>query len=135
MDTHHDTSFRFILEDDFIPSTSKARIHFCSGKGARLWLVAKPSICSFCITHFIFTLVLCFRLGLIQPLASSPLTYKCGHKLQAFNTHLAQCPFGGQRIATHDTIQENGHNVWKERWYALTSKVSLQTNFYMTRED
>jgi lipid-A-disaccharide synthase-like uncharacterized protein len=51
--------------------------------------------------------------------------------------------FEGQQIATHDTIkdimyallQENGHVVWKEKWYAFTLGVSLQTNFYMTHED
>jgi hypothetical protein len=32
-------------------------------------------------------------------------------------------------------IQKSGHNVWKEWWYALMSKVSLRTNLYMTRKD
>jgi hypothetical protein len=31
--------------------------------------------------------------------------------------------------------QENGHIVWKEWWYALTSGTSLQANLYMTHED
>jgi len=44
MDIHHDTSLRFILEDDSISSTSKACIHSCLGKGAWLWLVVRPSI-------------------------------------------------------------------------------------------
>jgi hypothetical protein len=74
MDIHHDTSLRSILEDDFIPSTSRACIHSCSGKGAGLWLVTKPSIYSFCIIHSTFTSTLCFRLSLIQPSACSPLT-------------------------------------------------------------
>jgi hypothetical protein len=47
-----------ILEDDSISSTSKARIHFCLGKGMGLWLIAKPYICSFHIAHFTFTLAL-----------------------------------------------------------------------------
>jgi len=42
MDIHHDTSFRAILEDDSISSTSKARIHSCLGKGA--WLLGHLSI-------------------------------------------------------------------------------------------
>ncbi len=33
---HHDTTFRSILKDDSIPSTSKARIYSCSNKKARL---------------------------------------------------------------------------------------------------
>ncbi len=33
MDIHHDTSFRSILEDDSISSTSKARIRSYLGKG------------------------------------------------------------------------------------------------------
>ncbi len=47
MDIHHNTSFRYILEDDFISSASKVRIYSCLGKGTRLWLIAKPSIHSF----------------------------------------------------------------------------------------
>jgi len=47
MDIHHDTSFRSILED----VTSKTRIRSCSGKGARLWLIVKPSIC---FLHYTF---------------------------------------------------------------------------------
>jgi len=31
--------------------------------------------------------------------------------------------------------QENGHVVWKEQWYALTSRISLRANLYMTRKD
>jgi len=135
IDTYHDTSLRSILEDDFIPSTSKACIHSCSGKGAGLWLVTKPFICSFRITHSTFTSTLCFRLGLIQPSTFSPLTYKCGHKLHTSNMHLVDCPFKGQQIITHDTIQESGHDVWRKQWYTFTSKVSLRANLYMTRKD
>jgi hypothetical protein len=65
MDIHRDTSFKSILEDDSISSTFKACIRFCSGKGVGLWLIVKPSINSFHIAHFIFTLALCFHLGLI----------------------------------------------------------------------
>jgi len=32
-------------------------------------------------------------------------------------------------------IRESGHAIWKEQWYTLTSRVSLQTNIYMTHED
>jgi hypothetical protein len=31
--------------------------------------------------------------------------------------------------------RENGHAIWREWWYALMSKVSLQADFYMTLED
>jgi hypothetical protein len=65
MDIHHDTSLRFILEDDSISSTFKACISSCSNKGAGLWLIIKPSIRSFHIPHFIFTSTLCFCFGLI----------------------------------------------------------------------
>ncbi len=48
--------------------------------------------------------------------------YECGHGLDAFGTHLVCCLFGGQQIATNDTIQdvmyafirESGHIVWRE---------------------
>jgi hypothetical protein len=66
MDIHYDTSLRSILEDDSISLTSKTCICSCLGKGARLWLIIKPSIYSFRITHFIFTLALFFHFGLIQ---------------------------------------------------------------------
>jgi len=32
-------------------------------------------------------------------------------------------------------VKENGHIVWKKWWYAFTLRVSLQIDFYMTRED
>jgi hypothetical protein len=102
MDILHDTSFRFILEDDSISLTSKACIH--SSKGARLWLVARLFICSFHIAHSIFTSTLHFRLGLIQPSAFNFFTCECGHVLDTSSTHLTHCPFGGYWIATHDAI-------------------------------
>jgi hypothetical protein len=142
-DIHHDISFMFILQDDSISSTSKP--HICSyvGKGARLRLIVKPSIYSFCITHYILTLALHFCFGLIQPSASSLFMCECGHKLDAFGTNLIRCPFGNQRIATHDAIwdvmyalvQKSGHFIWREWWYTLMSRVSLWANFYTTHED
>jgi len=105
IDFHHNTSLRFILEDDSISSTSKTCIRSCSSKGAGLWLVIMPCICSFYIAHFTFILMLCFHIGLIQPLASSLFTCECGHGLDAFGTHLVHCPFQGQRITTHDAIR------------------------------
>jgi len=65
MDIHHDTSLRSILKDDFISSTSRTCICFYLGKGVRLWLVAKPSIHLFRITHSTFTSTLRFHLNLI----------------------------------------------------------------------
>jgi hypothetical protein len=65
MDIHHNKSFRSILEDDSISLASKAHIRFCSGKGARLRLIARPSIHLFRIAHFIFTLALHFHFSLI----------------------------------------------------------------------
>jgi hypothetical protein len=58
---------------------------------------------------------------------------ECGHGLNAFGTYLIRCPFEGQGIAIHDAIKdimyafarENGHDVWREQWYTLTSRVSL----------
>jgi hypothetical protein len=122
MDIHHNTSFRSsILEDDSISSTSKAHICICSGKRSALWLIIKPSIYSFCITHFIFTSMLHFRFNLTQLLASSLFTCKCGHRLDTFGMHLVHCLFGGQQTITHDAIWDvmcalawrSGHVVWK----------------------
>jgi hypothetical protein len=82
-----------------------------------------------------------FHFGLIQPFAFNLLTCECGHGLETFGTRLPCCPFGGQRIATHNAIQDimyafvrkNGHVVWKKWWYAFTLRISLQFNLYMTR--
>jgi hypothetical protein len=142
MDIHHDTSFRSILEDDSIFLASKTCIRSCSGKGAGLWLIVKPSIC-FLHYYFIFTSTLHFRLSLIQPLAYSLFTCECGHDLNASNTHLARCLFRGQRISTHDfirnvmyaLIQKIRHAIWREWWYTLMPKVSLLINLYMIHED
>ncbi len=65
MDIYHNTSFRSILEEISISSTFKAHICFCLGKGAALWLIIRPPICSFHITHSIFISMLCFHLKLI----------------------------------------------------------------------
>ncbi len=59
---------------------------------------------------------------MIQPLASSLFMCDYGHKLDAFGTHLDGFPFGCQRIATHDAIQDvvyaftqkSGHVVRRE---------------------
>jgi hypothetical protein len=32
-------------------------------------------------------------------------------------------------------VWESGRVVWREWWYAVTSGVSLEANFYMTQED
>ncbi len=105
MDIHHNTSLRFIFEDDSISPTSRACIHFCLGKGVGLWLVVRLYIRSFRITHSIFTSTLRFCLGLIQPLAFSLFMCECEHRLDTFDTHLIHCLFGSQHITTHDTIR------------------------------
>ncbi len=89
------------------------------------------------------TSTLHFHLGLIQPSTSNFFTCECGHGLDASGTHLVHCPFGSQWIVTHDAIrnvmytlvQKSRHVVWKEWWYALTSRDPLGVNLYMTRED
>jgi len=95
MDNHHDTSFRFILEDDSISLASRAHICSCLGKGARLWLIARPSIHLFLIAQSTFALTLHFHLGLIQLLTFNLFTCECGHGLDTSNMHLAHCPLGG----------------------------------------
>jgi hypothetical protein len=87
MDIHHDTSLKSILKDDSMCSTFRAHIHFCLGKGLQLWLVVRPFICLFYITHFTFTSTLHFCLSLIQPTTFNFLTCGCGHKLDASNMH------------------------------------------------
>ncbi len=121
MHIHHDTSLKSLLEDDSISSTSKVHICYCSSRGVGLWLIVRPSIRSFHITHSAFFSMLCFHFDLIYPSTSSLFTCECGHRLDAFGTHLVHCPFGGQWITTHDTIQDimyalarkSGHVVWK----------------------
>jgi hypothetical protein len=87
MDFHHNTSLGSILEDDSVSSTSRAHIHSYLGKGGGLWLVDRPSICSFQIVHFTFTSTLHFCLNLIQPSTSTLFMCECGHGLDAYGTH------------------------------------------------
>jgi hypothetical protein len=54
MDIYHNTFLKFILEDDSIFSTSRARIHSCSDEGPGLWLVARPSTICFA-SHVLFS--------------------------------------------------------------------------------
>jgi hypothetical protein len=65
MDIHHDTSFRSILEDDSISLASGIHICSCSDKRVGLLLIIRPSIRSFCITHFTFTSTFCFHFNLV----------------------------------------------------------------------
>jgi hypothetical protein len=95
MDIHPDTSLKFILEDDSIFLTSRAHIYSCSGKGVGLWMVVRPFIHSFCIVHFIFISMLHFRFSLIQHSTFSLLMCECGHRLDAFGTHLTCCLLAG----------------------------------------
>ncbi len=88
IDIHDDASFRSILEIDSSSSTSKTCIYFCLGKGAKLWLIARPSIRSFYIAHSTITSMLHFHFSLIQPLASNVFMCEYGHSLNAFNTYL-----------------------------------------------
>jgi hypothetical protein len=32
-------------------------------------------------------------------------------------------------------VRKSGHNVWKEQWYAFTSRVLSWADLYMTHED
>jgi hypothetical protein len=116
MDVHHDTSFKSILKYDSISFAFRIHICSCSNKRAGLWLVAKLFIHSFHIAHFTFTSKLHFCLNLIQPSTSSIFTCECGHGLDAFNTHLVRCLFGGQWIATHDAIWNVMYAFVRKKW-------------------
>ncbi len=117
-----DTSFKSILENDSIFSTFRVHICSCSSKGAELWLITRPSICSFYITNLTFISTLHFCLDLIQPSTSNFFMCECGHKLDASSTHLTRCLFGGQLIFTHDVIRniiyaftwKSEHAIWKK---------------------
>ncbi|KAG6556889.1 hypothetical protein Mapa_001469 [Marchantia paleacea] len=82
-----------------------------------------------------------FRLGLVHPSTSSLLTCECGITLDAAGVHMTRCPFGGQRIATHDAIRdvvfamarEGGYLTWRERWYALQSTRVRADTFWFGR--
>jgi len=122
MEIHHNTSFRSILEDDFMSSTFRTHIRFCLSKRAGLWLIIRSSIHLFFITHYTFTLTLHFQLDMTQPSTFSLLMCECGHGLNTFGTHLACCPFEGEWITTHDVIR----NVM----YASLEKVSKLYMYY-----
>jgi hypothetical protein len=91
MDIHYNTSFKFILDDDSFSSTSRARIYFCSGNRASLWLIVRSFICSFHIAHSIS--MLHFHFDLIQPSTSSLLTCECEHMSCASFGHSLAFPF------------------------------------------
>jgi hypothetical protein len=109
---------------------------FVQVRGLGLRLVVKPSIYLFCITHSFFISTLHFCLNFIQPSASNIFTCDCGHELDVSNIHLVRCPFGGQRIATHDAIQnvmyafiqKHGHVVC----IVVTYSQFFQTYAYFT---
>jgi len=96
MDFHHDTSFRSILEDNPFLQHLKLAFVLVRTRGHDYgWLVIRPSIHPFCITHFTFTLVLRFHFGLIQPSTFNLLICEGGHGLDTFDMYLIHCPFGG----------------------------------------
>jgi hypothetical protein len=48
--------------------------------------------------------------------------------LLPFGTYLVCYLFGGQRAildVMYALVQESGHIVWKDWWYALASRISL----------
>jgi len=70
---------------------------------------------------FYFHLNIVFLFQFDSPLAFSFLTCEYGHMFDAYGKDIANCLFGGQQIATHDTIWDvmyafawkSGHAVWK----------------------
>jgi hypothetical protein len=87
MGIHHNTSFRPILEDDSISFVFKTYICFClSKRSTRLWFITWPFIFLFHITHFIFTLAMCFHSDLIHPLTFNLIMCECEYGLNAFST-------------------------------------------------
>jgi hypothetical protein len=90
MDIHHNKSLRSILEDDSISLASKACIRFCSSKGMKLWLIIRPSICSFHIALY-FHLNIVFLSQFDSTLTFSLFTCEC------FDTHFTQYPFKGNK--------------------------------------
>jgi hypothetical protein len=141
MDIHHDTSFKFILEDDSISSASRAHIRSSSCKGVGLWLVVNHLSIHF-TSHILFSPQRYVFISIWFSLRNL-LMCECEHRLDAYGTHLARYLFRGQWIITHGTIwnvmsalvRKNGHVVWKEWRYVFTSWVSLQIDLYMTQED
>jgi hypothetical protein len=139
MNIHHDTSFNSILEDDSILSSSRACIHSCLGKGSRLWLVAKPPICSFSITHSTFTLVLHFVLVWfnLRHLIFSRASVDMGWTHLASNLNLLPVwrstnNHTQRHLKCHVCLcLKNEHVIWREWWYTLPLGVSLWTNIYM----
>jgi hypothetical protein len=130
MDIRQNTSFKAILKDYSISSTSKAHIHSCLRKGAWLWLVVRPFNCSSCFSHSTFISMMCFHFNLILPLTFNFITCECEHMLNASSTHhmtmsKTSCMPSFKRVGT----------LWKEIWYALMSRTSLWADLFMIHED
>jgi hypothetical protein len=90
--THPSLSWKMIT----FPLHLKPAFALVWARGHGLWLIVKPSIHSFRIVHFTFTSALHFCFNLIQPSTFSLFKCECGHGLDASNTHLTCCPFGGR---------------------------------------
>ncbi len=120
---HHNTSFWLIFEDGSISFTYRTCICFCSSKGPTgLWLIARPFICLFHITHSTFTLTMHFRLDLIQPLTFSVVMCECEYRLNTSSMHLAHCLFRGQQIATHVVIIDVMY-AFIQKWACCMEKM------------
>jgi hypothetical protein len=140
MDIHHDTSFRSILADDFIFSTSIARIYSCLGQEQSYgWLWGHLFI------HFTSHTLFSPQHYLLISIWSNPrhLHMWMWTWVEHIWHTLNSLPIW-RSLDSHTWCHLKCHVCPRLRkwarymeilWYTLTSKVSLQDNLYRTQKD
>ena len=103
--------------------------HCCDSSGA--WLECIPKYSTFVVPSGRFRTALSyrFRMPAVQHIVGS--VCKCSRTLDAFGHHLATgCRCGGERIATHDFLKHEVHQILK--YCGKWAKVEERGVFYNT---
>jgi hypothetical protein len=83
---------------------TQAHLHSCAGPGAGAWLLTHPTTPTFRLSLAHFFTTLCTHFGLPHPIVAHLSWCQCGHTIDDLGTHLLQCPYGSECIATLDTF-------------------------------
>jgi hypothetical protein len=76
------------------------------GLSANVWLLTCLVILFFHLLSDDFSTTLHTRLGLSQPLILGVSHYICNQPLDPMGIHLLCCMHGGERMASHDVVQD-----------------------------
>jgi hypothetical protein len=95
----------------------KAHLRFYARFGAGAWLFARLVIPCFHLPSNVFSSMLKKRLNLPHPLALGLTHCICVWLLNPMGIHLHCCTHGGERIASHDAIQNAFASITRETWF------------------